>query len=187
MPRPRAATAVTFTILAALVAWTWLRSNSAGEGVVLLLDGGRAWGVGSVEGQILLTATDIKFGPHRAWSAETFSVPLNEINALRAVLLDDGKGGTRGRWNFAAHAGQTERLGTGKSWAGTLGLPHWLLITLLLIPPALYLKTRLARRNQIRAGRCATCGYDLRASADKPCPECGSQEHLAPAANAPTP
>jgi len=175
MPRP---SAILSTLLAILLAFSWQRSHTSAHGIILLLDGGRAWGVGFVEGQILLTATDIKFGPRRAWSAETFAAPIAEMNDLRAILLDDGNGGTRGKWNFAAHAGQTTRLPTGPSWTGTFAFPHWLVIALLLLPPLLWLKSRLTRTRRIRAGHCPACNYDLRASADKLCPECGSREHL---------
>ena len=55
--------------------------------------------------------------------------------------------------------------------------PHWL-IALLVATPALpiiwrgRIATRRARR--IAAGRCAACGYDLRAS-NLRCPECGAE------------
>lgn len=57
-----------------------------------------------------------------------------------------------------------------------LTIPLWLVISLFLIIPILRCRTvvasKLGRQREIR-GCCATCGYDLRASADR-CPECGS-------------
>jgi hypothetical protein len=57
--------------------------------------------------------------------------------------------------------------------------PHWFLALLLAILPSLYLRAVMSARRNSRAGRCAACGYDLRATPDR-CPECGA----APAATA---
>jgi len=62
-----------------------------------------------------------------------------------------------------------------------LTIRYWLLVTLFALPPTFWLlmlirkvfrKRIRARRS--RAGRCANCGYDLRASPDR-CPECGAR------------
>jgi len=53
-----------------------------------------------------------------------------------------------------------------------IGVSHWLLLLLLLVPPILWLnRFRKARRTRT-LGRCPACGYDLRATPDR-CPECG--------------
>ena len=59
-------------------------------------------------------------------------------------------------------------------WLGEFRIikfPHWLIV-LLTAPPAL-LWLRHWRRHRHPAGRCQTCGYDLRAKRDR-CPECGT-------------
>ena len=57
-----------------------------------------------------------------------------------------------------------------------IGLPYWLLTTLMSIPPAWWL-FRLVRawrrRKHAAQGLCKTCGYDLRATPER-CPECGT-------------
>jgi hypothetical protein len=58
-----------------------------------------------------------------------------------------------------------------------LAVPHWFVCALLLEPP-LALGISAMRRRRARPGRCATCGYDLRATPQR-CPECGA----VPAAN----
>lgn len=58
-----------------------------------------------------------------------------------------------------------ELAGVGVVLAIVAGYPLWLLVTFLGI------RRRTARRS---AGRCVTCGYDVRGNRDR-CPECGDQ------------
>lgn len=51
---------------------------------------------------------------------------------------------------------------------------YWKLALASLVLPGRWAQLRLRRRRQrLLAGRCLTCGYDLRASTDR-CPECGT-------------
>jgi hypothetical protein len=50
--------------------------------------------------------------------------------------------------------------------------PHWFAALLLIILPAIRLRSILRTRRRHRAGLCPHCGYDLRATPDR-CPECG--------------
>lgn len=52
------------------------------------------------------------------------------------------------------------------------GAPLWALMILAGTLPATWLALMWRRKVRTRQGRCGTCGYDLRASADR-CPECG--------------
>ena len=54
-----------------------------------------------------------------------------------------------------------------------LVLPFWLLMCVSAVLPVGWWLRRLKARRWKRAGRCLTCGYDLRASKDR-CPECGT-------------
>lgn len=50
--------------------------------------------------------------------------------------------------------------------------PAWLLVIAFAVPPLWWL-ARARRRTGPKSGRCAKCGYDLRATPGR-CPECGS-------------
>ena len=57
-----------------------------------------------------------------------------------------------------------------------LQVPYWFLMAVISIPAGFALKRRWRRRRAARwveAGRCAACGYDVRASPGR-CPECGA-------------
>ena len=58
-------------------------------------------------------------------------------------------------------------------WLSEIRVPIWTAALALAVPPALAARNR--RRDKLRAaaGRCAACGYDLRASLER-CPECGT-------------
>jgi hypothetical protein len=51
--------------------------------------------------------------------------------------------------------------------------PTWALIAVLLLPMGLWAGIGWRQRRRMKAGHCASCGYDLRATPEK-CPECGS-------------
>jgi hypothetical protein len=67
----------------------------------------------------------------------------------------------------------------GRFWSAYL--PHWFAALPFAVMPALWLFGWRRQRQRARDGRCAACGYDLRASSGR-CPECGHEEALAPAA-----
>ena len=54
----------------------------------------------------------------------------------------------------------------------TVIMPHWPLILLTAILPAIRIKRYFRQRRRAREHLCKCCGYDLRASPDR-CPECG--------------
>jgi hypothetical protein len=52
-------------------------------------------------------------------------------------------------------------------------IPHWFVIGVFALAPVGVAVAEFVRWRRRRAGCCAKCGYDLRASSDR-CPECGS-------------
>jgi hypothetical protein len=56
-------------------------------------------------------------------------------------------------------------------------IPHWAVVLLLGVVPAIWVYIRLrpmsVRARRLQEGRCIQCGYDLRASPER-CPECGA-------------
>jgi hypothetical protein len=67
-------------------------------------------------------------------------------------------------------------LGVGMGWR-TIAVPYWFLIALAMMMPVVWFR-REGRGRRVEAGRCAVCGYDLRAHrwGDR-CPECGTEVH----------
>jgi hypothetical protein len=54
-----------------------------------------------------------------------------------------------------------------------LTIPHWFAFALTALLPAIAIARRSVLAKWIRTGRCAHCGYDLRATPRR-CPECGT-------------
>jgi predicted amidophosphoribosyltransferase len=52
------------------------------------------------------------------------------------------------------------------------GVPHWVILPALAALPAIAVRRLWTARRRATLGRCASCGYDLRASPER-CPECG--------------
>jgi hypothetical protein len=67
----------------------------------------------------------------------------------------------------------TSLFGAPASFTGwIMFFPHWALVGLFGLMPAIALIGWLRRRRAHRTGHCRRCGYDLRATPDR-CPECG--------------
>jgi hypothetical protein len=80
--------------------------------------------------------------------------------------------GLMGRLNFYAGV-QDRQYGVQREHINRIVLPHWLIVAACAVLPGLWLRRFGRTRHRSAAGRCRTCGYDLRATADR-CPECGT-------------
>jgi hypothetical protein len=59
----------------------------------------------------------------------------------------------------------------------SMAVPYWSLVLLTAPAPLARALTIARRRRRIKAGLCAECGYDLRATPDR-CPECGQGQEI---------
>ena len=97
-----------------------------------------------------------------------------------------GEGGVKAEVLGFRLAGSVYRWGDRASDETVVSLPLCPIAVATALPPALWLLTARTRRARARAGRCATCDYDLRASPSR-CPECGTPiDPMSPASNTPT-
>jgi hypothetical protein len=62
-------------------------------------------------------------------------------------------------------------------------VPHWFVLSVFAAVPAAWLSLYARIRRRLTRGRCASCGYDLRATPER-CPECGAVSERAPGAAA---
>jgi hypothetical protein len=121
--------------------------------------------------QIIWAGEESSFG----WSHETAELPYGRVYrraepngrdwevgwaGVRVAYTDEGDA-EPGRWELWPR----------KGWEATL--PCWVAAAGLLVVPAWRGALVFKRRRRSRAGLCAACGYDLRATPGR-CPECGT-------------
>jgi hypothetical protein len=163
--------AIVGLLLAALLALLWFQSHKQGQALFLFAHHGKAAALVSLDGQILIGATNIPFGPGRAWTAQTVTTTSEEMRQLREAALDTPSKKQAARFAIAANV--NDAFGVKAAWCRLVAFPHWLALTLALLPVLRWTQRRLTRRRRRIRGRCLECGYDLRSAQDR-CPECGA-------------
>ena len=88
------------------------------------------------------------------------------LGHLKGIALHDESVGPIALQSGSLQTGMHERW-----WL--VSVPHLLPLAAMAIWPAMRVRSALRRRRWRRHGRCALCGYDLRASVER-CPECGT-------------
>ena len=157
-------------VLCATAVVLWVRSYSACDSVVRLSSSTiREFGASHGEFYVAVDGffhprVDVSDGAVE-WRKETPSV--QDVSAVISAYKENARGPKAGFFSGEVDDGP---------WRGSiLFLPiPFVVVVLALLPVAAFL-TRLRRRRRARrrgAGRCPTCGYDLRATPDR-CPECG--------------
>jgi hypothetical protein len=161
--------------------WTydrWLEDGSAASNQVHLnskkwLWLTVSWGrVGPPNGQLVwgyyVNADNSGGKPRFTYRSEPYAPMLSE-------LFIDFDTGTTGwgpvRWLIASRSRPKDGDDYG---AVQVGVSHWLLALILLVPPALRLNGIRKTRRLRKLGQCPACGYDLRATPGR-CPECGRE------------
>jgi hypothetical protein len=173
--------------------WTYdryLPDRSAASNQVYLTSAKRlwlsvAWGrVGPFNGQLVwgYYVNADESGGHPRFTFDRGSddsvQPVNsfadsDLPLPRESIVDDGTSGW-GPLRWQTDSRSRPKDGDGFRYI-RVGVSHWLLAMVLLVPPMLWLnRFRKARRTR-GIGLCRSCGYDLRASPGR-CPECGAMQ-----------
>lgn len=162
--------AILSLLLLCATAWCWRGSYRDAQGLVLLLDKGRASGIISTRGVLRFAWTDLLLDDRRAWTIQTFTIPDDQAQVLEEMIVSAPNHSAR--WKSFSFA-RGESLGDVRTRHVSVSIPHWLAVALLAILPIrrLLLVWRQWRRQ--RNNQCLACGYDLRESKDR-CPECGA-------------
>lgn len=160
---------VSLILLAGCCYGYWVQHNGNGTVVAIFGKGGRVGGLVSSRGQALLVITNVSIDARRAWTMEVSQVGDRDAHALVDLLT--------GRAVFAKQYG-TFALLRGKfdeiadSGFVAVGVPHAVLVGLIMLPALPWIVRRWRGWRRRRAGLCLSCGYDLRHSPGR-CPECG--------------
>ena len=155
-------------LLALAIAALWVRSNWRADQLSVATAGGPDAGhyflfLTSGRGGAGVTAGVHPAGPTAplragGWTRRSEGGPRNTYAAGR----------TANRWGFAH---RSRRDASARFHAITF--PLWLPTSLFAALPLTRFALLIRRRRRSGEGRCASCGYDLRATPDR-CPECGS-------------
>ena len=160
----RVAAAASLALMLGMIA-LWIRSYSVTD-FVGWSGNPHSYGVLSISG--LLRVERFNYFDTPGWDYVQYPTPLKGV--WGEVAARDRSGGSLKRLGFASV--QIDYRSDGKQVRQAYYLPHWSLVSLFALLPAIRWLPRLFPRRRA-PGLCAVCGYDLRATPDR-CPECGA-------------
>jgi hypothetical protein len=186
------ATVITYLALLVAITLLWLRSYWALDqlyGSAL----GRGFDANSFNGQCQIRVTTqyrVRAGLYPNGAIEDYPRPFDVLE--RDMTFDNPSHVVRQRWplketsywepdpvrlprpdyrRWLAFA----RMGPGRyTWVDLVIVPYWLVIVVAAAPLLAFIPGAIRRCRRRRAGLCARCGYDLRATPGR-CPECGME------------
>lgn len=173
-------------LLCLTTAALWVRSHFASEHLAHAVMSGPAW-VGRSSGGVVYLDHRSRWAYAGGWSfgrsriapgpgslAHEYQPPLRGFRFMGFGVF----GGTNFSWPAHEHPGVAVPVNrTDPRWWRdryfAVSFPHWFAVLVFGILPVRWY--RQLRREQLKAnrGRCAVCGYDLRATPNR-CPECGT-------------
>jgi hypothetical protein len=176
-------------ILTAVLLVGWLRTHLATDVVCWSTVSGRYYEVATIPGQVRVTVArgwPVGGEPvrwYRGVGAGPAGRPVFGHNVLRGPWYAPGFAMADRRTRVKAGGGASAATGSVvvpyRIYAAALGPMVLLLGAYPWAVTGRKVRDRRVRRERVRQGLCAECGYDLRASAG-PCPECGTPAEARP-------
>jgi hypothetical protein len=189
--KPRASAWIAAIALPLVVAAAWLYSATR---ICNLFVYGPAGAVQMVQfdcGTTYWLASNVCAGRGRAWSCDAFINSRDDYDSSDRTLREICFGAAhfpklpierflshaeveRNRLGFALYRIAPQEMYVPDTSAVAIAAPFWFWMLVSLIPLARFGWSRRRSVLWIETGRCARCGYDLRASSRR-CPECGTE------------
>jgi hypothetical protein len=153
----------------------WIRSHFVEDQLIWRNVNGARW-VSTAPGHLVI---GLELADWSGWPTDSYGVryergqplPVAE-HVVRTLVLNVGPRDTFEQWQRAGFGWWRWRPASRASVFARLVVPLWAVIPVTAALP-LWRGIRAWRRSRRNAGRCRSCGYDLRATPEK-CPECGT-------------
>ena len=125
----------------------------------------------SYQGKFVLFFSQVRSDPGTQWSLQPMRAPAEEVAPLYGALFEQGATLRASLAGFQLGHGTIDVFKTPPAFTA-ITVPHWFAVLVTAVPTLLWLRGGVRRWRWGRAGRCRSCGYDLRYSPQR-CPECG--------------
>jgi hypothetical protein len=102
-----------------------------------------------------------------------FKLPFHSSPPPAYPNFGIGIGDLRGGFALGGFSQSDPKRGRAQAYAWQIVMPFWTVTPVFAVLPVVRATRWLRRRRRVGAGRCPSCGYDLRATPAR-CPECGN-------------